>query len=57
LARSWADFQRFEKLLRNELLFFTVPLPEEESLGGLDAFMKEIMQHPYITGSHLFQGC
>jgi hypothetical protein len=56
LARSWADFQRFEKLLRNELLFFTVPLPEEESLGGLDTFIKEIMQHPYITDSHLFQG-
>jgi hypothetical protein len=55
LFRSWSDFQQFEKLLHSELLFFTVPLPQEESLEGLDAYMKELLSHPYITDSHLFQ--
>ncbi len=54
-SRSWTDFQRFDDLLRTQLLFFTISLPEEESVAGLDVYVKELMQHPYIVDSHLFQ--
>ena len=41
--------------MKTQLFFFTVPLPEVESVESLDSYMRELLGHPYITDSHLFQ--